>query len=52
MVYDTADADFTALQTAFLATTASAREIKIAAMDGDIPTTAGDPSAQGPLWRL
>ncbi len=47
MVYDTADADFTALQTAFLATTASAREIKIAALDGAIPTTAGDPSAQG-----
>ena len=39
MVYDTADADFTALQTAFLATTAAAREIKIAAMDGDIATS-------------
>ena len=39
MVYDTADADFTALQTAFLATTASALEIKIAAMDGDIATS-------------
>lgn len=39
MVYDTADADFTALQTAFLATTAAAREIKIAAMDGDISTS-------------
>ena len=36
MVYDTTDADFTALQTAFLATTAAGREIKIAAMDGDI----------------
>ena len=47
MVYDTADADFTALQTAFLATTASGREIKIAALDGAIPTTSGDPSAQG-----
>ncbi len=39
MVYDTADADFTALQTAFLATTAAAREIKVAAMDGDIATS-------------
>ena len=47
MVYDTADADFTALQTAFLATTADDREIKIAVLDGAIPTTAGDPSAQG-----
>ncbi len=39
MVYDTTDADFTALQTAFLATTAAAREIKVAAMDGDIATS-------------
>ena len=39
MVYDNTDADFTALQTAFLATTAAAREIKIAAMDGDIATS-------------
>jgi hypothetical protein len=39
MVYDTTDADFTALQTAFMASTAAAREIKIAAMDGDIATS-------------
>jgi hypothetical protein len=39
MVYDNTDADFTALQTAFLASTAAAREIKIAAMDGDIATS-------------
>ena len=47
MVYDTADADFTALQTCFLAADADAREIKIAVLDGAIPTPAGDPSAQG-----
>ena len=39
MVYDSSDADFTALQTAFLASTAAGREIKIAAMDGDIATS-------------
>ncbi len=47
MVYDTADADFTALQTAFLASNADDREIKIAVLDGAIPTESGDPSAQG-----
>ncbi len=47
MVYDTTDADFTALQTAFLAATADDREIKVAVLDGAIPTDSGDPSAQG-----
>ena len=48
MVYDTADTDFTALQTAFLAANADDREIKFAVLDGAIPASgSSEPNAQG-----